>query len=125
MLSQMLVGIDERSGVVAADTRLAAILSPVPPDRVVIYVTTKDPQLAVNQRARIERYAVAMGWSVVQGPERDDFASLLAAAGAHAFDRGLCWRTSEIGHAEELLAGLTRYSVELLAVTQSCAALSE
>ena len=98
---------------------------PVPADRVVIYVTTRDAQLAGNQRARIERYAAAMGWSVVQGPERDDPTSLLAAASAHAFDRVLCWRTSEIRHAEELLGSLKRCGVEWLAVAQSCAALSE
>ena len=96
----------------------------MPPDRVAIYVTTKDPQLAANQRARMERYAHLMGWNVVPRPERDDLPSLVAAA-AHAFDRVLCWRTSEIGHAEALLGGLQRHRVELLAVAQSCAGLPE
>src|SRR6476620_3517051 len=97
----------------------------MPPDRVAIYVTTKDPQLAANQRARMERYARAMGWKVVHRPERDDLTSLVAAAAAHAFERVLCWRTSEIGHADALLDGLRRHRVELLAVAQSCTALPE
>jgi DNA invertase Pin-like site-specific DNA recombinase len=97
----------------------------VPPDRVAIYVTAPDLQLAAHQRARIERYAHAMGWSVVQRPEREDLSSLLAAAAARAFDRVLCWRISEIDLADTLLAALERHNVDLLAVAQSCAAMPE
>jgi hypothetical protein len=102
-----------------------ATLCRVPSDRVAIYLTNNDPQLAANQRARIERYSEAMGWTVVPRPDRDHLPSLLAAAADRAFDRVLCWRTNEIGHAGALLAGLQQRGVTLLAVAQSCAAMPE
>jgi DNA invertase Pin-like site-specific DNA recombinase len=97
----------------------------IDPIRVAIFVTTNDHQLAANQRARMERYADAMGWTVARCVEADDQSGLLAAAAIHAFDRVLCWRTSEVGRADVLLGALARHGIELLAVAQSCAAMPE
>jgi hypothetical protein len=96
----------------------------MPVDRVAIYVAASDPQLAANQRSRMERYADAMGWSVVHCFERHSLAALLAAADDHAFERLLCWRSAELD-AETLLAELARCGIDFLALAQSCAALPE
>jgi hypothetical protein len=97
----------------------------MPGDRVAIYVTASDPQLAANQRSRMQQYADAMGWSVVHCFERNGLAALVAAADDRAFDRLLCWRSAELKGMETLLAELARCGVDFLALAQSCAALPE
>src|SRR4051812_17017578 len=81
----------------------------MPSDRIAIYVTAKDPQLAANQRARMERYAEAMAWTVVSRVARDDRPALLTGASDHTFQRVVCWRIAEIDDVDELLAELERH----------------
>jgi hypothetical protein len=96
-----------------------------PPVRcVAIYVSNADSPLAANQRAAMQRYADAMGWTTVT-VIIDDKHRLLDGAATHAFDLVLCWRTGGLRHAESLIEGLSAHSVELLAMAQSCAALME
>ena len=91
--------------------------------RVAIYVSNADSRLAANQRAAMQRYAHHMNWVVTV--IEDDRRRLLDCAATSAFDLVLCWRTSDLRDAEFLFERLSAHGVELLAVAQSCAALSE
>jgi hypothetical protein len=91
--------------------------------RVAIYISNADSRLAANQRAAMQRYADNMDWMVMV--IEDNRQSLLDGAATSAFDLVLCWRTSDLRDAEFLFERLSAYGVELLAVAQSCAALSE
>ena len=92
--------------------------------RVVIYTPRPDSPWAANQLAAIQRYACAMGWATVAIVESDE-RRLLDLAATHALDLVLCWRTSDLRHAESLVQRLSVHSIELLAVAQSCTALME
>ena len=91
--------------------------------RVAIYISNADSRLAMNQRAAMQRYADNMDWIVTV--IEDDRQHLLDGAATSAFDLVLCWRTSDLRDAEFLFERLSAHRVELLAVAQSCAALSE
>ena len=91
--------------------------------RVAIYVSNADSRLAANQRAAMQRYADNMNWRVTV--IEDDRQRLLDGAATSAFDLVLCWRTRDLRDAEFLFERLSAHGVELLAVAQSCAALSE
>jgi len=90
---------------------------------VAIYVSNADPRLSANQRAAMQRYADNMNWIVTV--IEDDRQRVLDSAAAYAFDLVLCWRTGDLRDAESLVERLSAHGVELLAVAQSCAALSE
>jgi len=77
----------------------------------------------MNQRAAMQRYADNMGWMVTV--IEDDRQRLLDDAATSAFDLVLCWRTDGLQDAELLFERLSAHGVELLALAQSCAALSE
>ena len=91
--------------------------------RVAIYISNADSRLAANQRAAMQRYADNMDWRVTV--VEDDRQRLLEGAATSAFDLVLCWRTGDLRDAESLFERLSAHGVELLAVAQSCAALSE
>ena len=91
--------------------------------RVAIYISNADSRLAPNQRAAMQRYADNMNWIVTV--IENDRQRLLDGAATSAFDLVLCWRTGDLRDAEFLLERLSAHGVELLAVAQSCAALSE
>ena len=91
--------------------------------RVAIYISNAGSRLAANQRAAMQRYADNMDWKVTV--IEDDRQRLVDGAAASAFDLVLCWRTGDLRDAEFLFERLTAHGVELLAVAQSCAALSE
>ena len=91
--------------------------------RVAIYVSNADSRLAANQRAAMQRYADNMNWIVTV--IEDDRQRLIDGAATSAFDLVLCWRTGDLRDAEFLFERLSAHGVELLAVAQSCAALSE
>ena len=91
--------------------------------RVAVYVPNDDSRLAANQRAAMQRYADNMNWTVTVID--DDRQRLLDGAAASAFDLVLCWRTGDLRDAEFLFERLSAHGVELLALAQSCAALSE
>ena len=91
--------------------------------RVAIDVSNADSHLAENQRAAMQRYAENMDWIVTA--IEDDRQRLLDGAATSAFDLVLCWRTDDLQDAELLFERLSAHGVELLAVAQSCAALSE
>ena len=65
-----------------------------------------------------------MGWVTVAIVESDK-QRLLELAATQALDLVLCWRTSELRHAESLGQLLSVHSTELLAVAQSCTSLIE
>ena len=91
--------------------------------RVAIYISNADSRLAANQRAAMQRYADNMDWIVTV--IEDDRQRLLDGAATSAFDLVLCWRTGDLRDAEFLFERLSAHGVELLAVAQSCVALSE
>ena len=91
--------------------------------RVAIYVSNADSRLAANQRAAMQRYADNMAWTVTV--IEDDRQRLLDGAATSGFDLVLCWRTGGLRDAEILFERLSAHGVELLALAQSCAALSE
>lgn len=91
--------------------------------RVAIHVSNADSHLAANQRAAMQRYAENMDWMVTA--IEDDTQRLLDGAATSAFDLVLCWRIGDLRDAEALFERLSAHGVELLAVAQSCAALSE
>jgi len=92
--------------------------------RIAIYTSRPDSPWAANQLAAIQRYACGMGWVSVAIVESDE-QLLLDLAAAHAIDLVLCWRTSELRHAESLVRRLSAHRIDLLAVAQSCTALME
>jgi DNA invertase Pin-like site-specific DNA recombinase len=91
--------------------------------RVAIYISNTDSRLAANQREAMQRYADNMDWIVTV--VEDDRQRLLDGAATFAVDLVLCWRTGDLRDAEVLFERLSARGVELLAVAQSCAALSE
>ena len=91
--------------------------------RVAIYISNADSHLAANQQAALQRYADNMDWIVTI--IEDDRQRLLDGAATSAFDLVLCWRTGDLRDAEFLFERLSAHGVELLALAQSCAALSE
>jgi DNA invertase Pin-like site-specific DNA recombinase len=91
--------------------------------RVAIYISNADSRLAANQRAAMQRYADNMAWRVTV--IEDDRQRLLDGAATSAFDLVLCWRTDDLRDAEFLFERLSAHGVDILAVAQSCAALSE
>jgi hypothetical protein len=91
--------------------------------RVAIYISNADSRLAANQRAAMQRYADNMDWTVTV--IEDDRQRLLDGAATSAFDLVLCWRTAALRDAEFLFERLSAHGVDLLAVAQSCAVLSE
>jgi hypothetical protein len=92
--------------------------------RIAIYTSRPDSPLAANQLVAIQRYACGMGWVTVAIVESDE-QRLLDLAATHALDLVLCWRTSDLRHAESLVQRLSVHRIELLAVAQSCTALME
>jgi hypothetical protein len=91
--------------------------------RVAIYISNPDSRLAASQRKAMQRYADNMDWRVMVA--EDDRQRLLDGAAISAFDLVLCWRTHDLRDAESLFERLSAHGVQLLAVAQSCAALSE
>jgi hypothetical protein len=96
----------------------------LPARRIAIYTACPDSLLAGNQLAAIQRYACAMGWATVAIVESDE-QRLLDLASTHALDLVVCWRTSDLRAGESLVQQLSIYSVELVAVAQSCTSLME
>ena len=91
---------------------------------IAMYTSRPDSRLAANQLVAIQRYACGMGWVTVAIVESDE-QRLLDLAATHPLDLALCWRISDLRHAESLVQRLSVHRIELLPVAQSCASLME
>ena len=74
-----------------------------------------------NRLQAMERYAVAMGWTIhiCAAPE------LAQALSERPFDLVLCWRVSDLPQADALYAACRQHGVDILPLAQSCSALAE
>lgn len=89
--------------------------------KAVALLLDEDSQFRANRLQAMERYAVAMGWTIhiCSAPE------LTQALAERSFDLVLCWRLSDLPQADALYAACRQHGVDILPLAQSCSALAE